>query len=351
MIQDALLSWFKTHQRPLPWRRNYDPYQVWISEIMLQQTQVTTALPYFERFIAAVPNVKALAVIPEDHLLKLWEGLGYYSRARNLQKAARIIVEKHRGVFPQDFDQILGLPGVGRYTAGAICSIAFEQDTPVVDGNVMRVLSRIDDFREEIGKNSAYFWMRAKELLPSGQARDFNQGMMELGALVCTPKKPLCEKCPLQRDCKGFAAGSAEALPNKEPSRSKIKVQVAIGILEKDGKIFIQKRQDSGLMAGLWEFPGGKLEKHESLESALRREVLEETGLKLKNIRFFMNLHHAYTRYLVDLHCFLAEPESGEVSLTAASESRWIDPKQLLELPFPAANVKIIEKYLNFCYN
>ncbi len=346
MLQDELLTWFRKEQRDLPWRRTYDPYQVWISEIMLQQTQVTTVLPYFERFIAALPTVKALAEVHEDKLLKLWEGLGYYSRARNLQKAARLVVEKHGGVFPQEYEAILALPGIGRYTAGAISSIVFEQNKPIVDGNVIRVLSRLDDFHEDVRKNVPYFWKRAEELLPHGSARNFNQAMMELGALVCTPKSPKCSACPLKASCKALAAGNVELLPNKGPAQAKVKIQVAIAILEKDGKIFIQKRHQKGLMAGLWEFPGGKVEAGESIEEALSREVLEETGLRMKNLCFFMNLQHAYTRYLVDLHCFLAEPIGEVGALTAATEFRWVRPEELKTMAFPAANVKILEKYL-----
>lgn len=351
MLQDQLITWFKKEQRDLPWRRGYDPYLVWISEIMLQQTQVTTVLPYFERFTKALPSVAELAVAEESVLLKLWEGLGYYSRVRNLQKAAQIIVKEHGGVFPRDYAQILALPGIGRYTAGAICSIAFEQNTPLVDGNVIRVLSRVDNFKEDVKKNVNYFWTRAEELLPQGQARDFNQGLMELGALICSPKNPKCSACPLNKCCKALDAGTVESLPNKGPTKTKVKIQVAIAILERDGKVFIQKRHEKGLMGGLWEFPGGKVETGESLEQALRREVLEETGLGLKNIRPFMDLQHSYTRYLVDLHCYRAEPVGEDLKLTAASESRWVAAEELRLMAFPAANVKIIEKYLNLCYD
>ena len=351
MIQKNLISWFKKEQRALPWRETYDPYQVWISEIMLQQTQVATVLPYFERFMKALPTLSALAEADENTLLKLWEGLGYYSRAHNLQKAARIVLNEHGGVFPDSYEAILTLPGIGPYTAGAICSIAYNQDRPIVDGNIVRVISRLDDFREEVKGNMPYFWKRAEELLPKGDARLFNQGLMELGALVCTPKSPRCSVCPLNEFCKARAIGSAEDLPNKGPSRSKIKVRVAIAILEKDGKIFVQKRRDSGLMAGLWEFPGGKVEKKESFEAALHREVLEETGFQIQNPRFFMNLQHAYTRYVVDLHCYTAEVSDGMLALTAATEARWVKPEELKAMPFPAANVKIIDRYLEIQAN
>ncbi|QQR55043.1 A/G-specific adenine glycosylase [Candidatus Peregrinibacteria bacterium] len=346
MFQDDLLSWFKTEQRKLPWRLHYEPYQVWISEIMLQQTQVATVLPYFDRWMKVFPNLEALAAAPEEQVLKLWEGLGYYSRARNLQKAARQIVEKHGGVFPSNFEVVLSLPGIGPYTAGAICSIAFNQNQAAVDGNVVRVLSRLENFKGDVKKNMNFFWTRAAELLPPGQARDFNQGLMELGALICAPKNPKCSSCPVQAHCKAFEAGTVVSLPNKGPGPSKVKIQVAIAILEKEGKVFVQKRHEKGLMGGLWEFPGGKVEPGESIEEALRREVLEETGLSLGPLRFLMNLQHAYTRYQVDLHCYLAEPLGDQVRLTAASEWRFVPPQELKDMAFPAANVKLIERYL-----
>lgn len=348
-LQNHLLSWFDQHKRPLPWRRTYDPYQVWISEIMLQQTQVATVLPYFERWMQAFPTVEALAVAEEEAVLKLWEGLGYYSRAKNLQKTARMIMEKHHGVFPSKHEDILKLPGVGPYTAGAISSIAFQEDYPVVDGNVIRVLSRLDDFRENVKDHKDYFWKRAGELLMPGKARDFNQALMELGALVCTPKKPACSKCPLNESCKAFQAETVDFLPFKGPIPSKTMIKVAIGILEKDGKIYIQKRAGKGLMAGLWEFPGGKVEDDETLEQALRREIREETGLEIQNVRPFFSLKHAYTRYLVDLHCFLAKPLPGTVTLSSATEYQWVEAKDIKKLPFPAANVKIIDRYLEYC--
>lgn len=346
-LQNSLLHWFEKTKRPLPWRATYEPYQVWISEIMLQQTQVSTVLPYFERWMHSFPGISDLASADEEKILKLWEGLGYYSRARNLKKAAQKITEAHSGIFPSRYEDILELPGVGPYTAGAIASIAFQQDLPVVDGNVIRVISRLDDFREEVKGNSAYFWNRARELLPPGQARDFNQGLMELGALVCTPQKPKCSLCPLQSLCKGFKAKTVSFLPFKGARNSKIEIKVAVGILEKDGRIFIQKRAGKGLMAGLWEFPGGKMEGTETLEATLIREIREETGLEIQNIRPFMTLKHAYTRFLVDLHCFLAEPLPGSVTLSSASEFQWIEAEKIRTLPFPAANVKIIEKYLS----
>lgn len=346
IVQKSLLKWFDENQRSLPWRRSYEPYQVWISEIMLQQTQVATMLPYFERWMRELPTVEALAELPEDRLMKLWEGLGYYSRARNLQKAAKILVAENGRQVYDDAEKLLSLPGIGRYTVGAILSIAYNKDFPVVDGNVVRVLARLLDYRENVRDGGEFFWDAATKLLPKGQARFFNQALMEFGALQCTPKSPNCAVCPLQKECGAFAAGTQNELPKKGPVQAKKAISVAIGIIHKDGKVFIQKRRAEGLMAGLWEFPGGQVKADESVGVALKREIREELGVSVKNVRPFMNLKHAYTSYQVDLHCFLADYSAGRVILKAASEGKWVKPEELKDFAFPAANGRIIEHLL-----
>lgn len=345
-MQKKLLHWFEKNQRPLPWRKNYEPYQVWISEIMLQQTQVTTMLPYFDRWMRELPSVEALAEVSPDRLLKLLEGLGYYSRARNLQKAAKILVAENGGRLYDDFEQLLSLPGIGRYTAGAIMSIAYNKDFPVVDGNVVRVLARLRDYRENVKDAGEYFWDEAVELLPKGHAREFNQALMEFGALQCTPQSPNCGNCPLKNDCKAFAAGKQNDLPNKGAAQVKKAISVAIGIIQHEGKVFIQKRRDQGLMAGLWEFPGGQVEIGETAKGALEREIQEELGVTMTGVKPFMRLKHSYTSYQVDLHCFLADYSVGRVTLKAATEGKWVKPEELKNFAFPAANGKIIKALL-----
>lgn len=344
-LQEQLLSWFTQHQRDLPWRRTYDPYQVWISEIMLQQTQVKTVLPYFDRWMNALPTIEAVAHAPEDFLLKLWEGLGYYSRARNIQKAARQILEHHGGNFPSHYNDILKLPGIGRYTAGAIASIAFNQEAPIVDGNIIRLIARLLNRKENTKDPQilAQIWEQSEAWIPKGQARDFNQSMMELGALICTPKNPDCGRCPVQSHCEAYAAGTISEIPNRGVKAEKIPLQVAVAILESSNKIFIQKRGHKGLMAGLWEFPGGKIEPHEQPEEAVKRELLEELGIQIGAAQPFMRIKHAYTRYVVDLHCFRATPSTEKFSLQAAVESKWVTVDELSKFAFPAANVKIIQ--------
>jgi A/G-specific adenine glycosylase len=216
----------------------------------------------------------------------------------------------------------------------------------VVDGNVIRVLARLADFRENAVYHKQLFWDEAEALLPKGQAREFNQALMEFGALQCVPKNPKCEKCPLNKVCKAYAAGTQDILPFKGPSKSKVPIQVAIAIIRKGGKIFIQKRQDTGLMAGLWEFPGGRVEAEETPEQALHREIFEELGITVKNLEKFMNIQHTYTKFLVDLHCYLADFDQGSVKLQAASDSKWVSAAKLPDFPFPAANVRLIEALL-----
>lgn len=347
-VQQNLLDWFQKNQRPLPWRNNYEPYQVWISEIMLQQTQVKTVLPYFERWMKKLPTIQSVAEAREDGILKLWEGLGYYSRARNIQKAVKQIMEKHGGEFPSNYEDILALPGVGKYTACAIASIAFNQDRPVVDGNVIRVLSRLFLYTKNTRLPDAekQMWEWAKEILPKGKARDFNQAMMEFGALQCTPSATDCQPCPLKSRCKAYERNMVDQIPDRGPKKESKNIKVAIAVIKKGDKVFIQKRPDGGLMAGFWEFPGGKVEKGESALKALHREVLEEVGITIKNVKRIKKIKHAYTTFKVDLHCYEADHESGMVQLKSASDGKWVAISDLENYPFPAANVRLISDLL-----
>lgn len=347
-IQQGLLKWFKTNQRPLPWREKYSPYEVWISEIMLQQTQVKTVLPYFDRWMKALPTIQSVAEAKEDCVLKLWEGLGYYSRVRNIQKAARIIIEKFGGEFPSDYDDILALPGVGKYTAAAIASIAFNQNLPVVDGNVIRVLSRLLLYKKNtrLPEADKQMWEWMKSILPDGKARAFNQAMMEFGALQCTPAGPACESCPFNSRCQAYIKGMVGQLPDRGAKKESKNIKVALAVIKRGDRIFIQKRPPVGLMAGLWEFPGGKIEKGESAVDAIHREIREEVGISIKNVKVIKRIKHAYTSFKVDLHCFEAEHEGGKVSLNFASDGKWVKLSELKEYPFPAADVQLITDLL-----
>ena len=255
-ISPALLNWFYENQRVLPFRTDPSPYHVWLSEIMLQQTRVSAALPYYERFLAALPDIPALAACEEEKLNKLWEGLGYYSRVRNLQKAARIVCERYGGELPADYDAIRALPGIGDYTAGAICSISFGIPVPAVDGNVLRVFSRLYNDPGVITDPAVKkaFTARVMEYQPPAAPGDYNQALMELGALVCVPNgAPLCEQCPLARLCQARAAGTALSLPQKAAPKARKLEDLTVALVESPAGFLIQRRPEKGLLAGLWQ--------------------------------------------------------------------------------------------------
>ena len=284
-LPDLLLPWYRENRRQLPWREDRLPYHVWLSEIMLQQTRVEAVKGYYTRFLAALPDIPALAQCDDELLHKLWEGLGYYSRVRNLKKAAQVIMERHGGVFPEDHSEVLALPGIGEYTAGAICSIAFGHPTPAVDGNVLRVMSRITDDPSPIDLPQTK--RRVTQLLSGVYPKDagaFTQALMELGATVCGPnRKPDCENCPCKSICLGFQRGTADGLPVKSPKKARRQEDRTLFILRCDGRFALEKRPEKGLLAGLWQFPNvtGSLSAQEALDAVTAfglhpREILRE---------------------------------------------------------------------------
>ena len=346
-VRRKLLVWYDKMKRDLPWRATKDPYCIWISEVMLQQTQVKIVLPYYRRWIKTLPTVEELASAPEQKILKLWEGLGYYSRARNLKKAAQIVTKEMDSKLPFTVAGLQNLPGIGRYTAGAIASIAFGLKAPALDGNVKRVLSRLfcinDNGATAASENR--LWKKAEDLLPTRRAGDFNQALMELGATLCMPKSPICKRCPLSTDCEAFLKGSLEQFP---PAKQKVpvkKIEVSAGIILKNKKVYIQQRAKNGLMGGLWEFPGGKRKKDESPEDCLKREIREELGANIANLKKIMTIKHTYTQFRVTLHVFNCCLSSGKLRPNGCEQWKWVPPAKLDKYPFPAANVKIV-KYL-----
>ena len=348
-LPGLLLEWFSRHQRPLPWRREYDPYHVWLSEIMLQQTQMDRAVDYFQRFTARFPDVAALAGGTEEEVLRLWEGLGYYSRARNLLKAARAVMALHAGSFPEDLGSLAKLPGVGAYTAGAVRSIAFNLPAAAVDANVERVLSRVYDIAEPV-KDPAVrkrIAALAAELVPQGRARAFNQALMELGALICRARAPLCPQCPLSEICLALARGTMALRPVKAQPKQVVPIGVGTGVIWHDGVFYIQKRRVGGVWGGLWEFPGGQMEPGETPEQTAVREVLEETGFAVHPLGKLAVIKHAYTFYRVTLHAYLMRlpdgtPPMPQPQLNAATAYRWTTLDALEGLAFPAAHRKLI---------
>ncbi|HML53539.1 MAG TPA: A/G-specific adenine glycosylase [Solidesulfovibrio magneticus] len=349
-----LLDWFAQNRRDLPWRRTYDPYGVWVSEIMAQQTQLDRVAVYFERFMARFPSVAALASADETEVLKAWEGLGYYSRARNLLAAARRVMAEHDGRLPADFAALRALPGVGDYTAGAVAAIAHGQDHVAVDANVLRVLARVCDIdapiKEPAGKAQAT--SLARELLPPGRARDYGEALMEFGALLCRPRNPDCPACPLAEHCAARRLNIVADRPVLSKSKDITPLNVATGVLVHAGRIFIQKRLPKGAWANLWEFPGGRIEAGETPEQAVVREFAEETGFATRVETKLAVIRHGYTTYRVTLHCCLLRltdvPETAplpEPTLTAAQESLWAAPDELSRYAFPAGHRKLIEQF------
>ncbi len=341
----ALLAWYSKHRRALPWRNQPTPYRVWISEVMLQQTQVPTAIPYFRRFLKRFPSLPSLATSPLEEVLRLWEGLGYYARARNLHRTAQIIAHDRKGRWPRTFMEWQMLPGIGRYTAAAIASIAFGESVPVVDGNVLRLLSRLWGVRKNIRNprvQSDFFRKLQSPVASASDPGSFNQAMMELGARICTPRNPHCAECPLNSECKAYRAGTVARLPVGRRPTPKRRETVGVGIVfDRHGHILIARRPANRLLGGLWEFPGGRRQGEEPLEETVRREVREETGVEVAVEKPLPVVRHAYSHFAVELHPFLCRHIRGTPHPLAADEVRWVHANELRHYPFPAANRKI----------
>ena len=346
-FHERLLRWFAESHRPLPWRQSYEPYQVWIAEIMGQQTQMERVAEYFRRWLDQFPDAAAVAAAPEQAVLKAWEGLGYYSRARNIQRAAGQLVAHHGGQIPADRDQLLRLPGIGPYTAAAILSIAFNQPWPLVDANVERLFARLADIDRPLKQTATRKQIHAlaETLLHRDQPRDHNQGLMELGALVCTPRRPDCPACPVQDHCLALRRDTVEFRPLPTARDKRIDIVMACVILCRGDRFFIQQRLADDIWGGLWEFPGGRLEENETPLAAARREVVEETGWQVERLEPLDTVIHHYTRYRVTLHAFIAAlpADAGAARLTAAQQSAWVTAAQLADYPFPAGHRRLAQ--------
>ncbi|MBP7869694.1 MAG: A/G-specific adenine glycosylase [Candidatus Hydrogenedentes bacterium] len=343
-FQKTLLAWFEAEARDLPWRRTKDPYRVYLSEIMLQQTRVDQGTPYYERFLERFPTLEALAEAEEEAVLKQWEGLGYYTRARNLHRTARIVMEQYGGRFPESADLLQLLPGIGKYTAGAVASIAFGQRAPVVDGNVKRVLARLNALAEpvDLPVTEETLWTLATALLPSRQPGDFNQAMMELGARICTPKNPACDQCPVCRHCEAYAGNLQASLPNKTAKKAVPQYEVVVAAIYREGTYLIGKRPSAGFLGGLWEFPGGKLRAGETHQQALERECREELGIEITVGGLVAVARHAYTHFKVTLNVYRCTLVSGTPEARAHTELRWVAPEDFGIYPFPKGNHKFL---------
>jgi A/G-specific adenine glycosylase len=355
-----LLDWFSKNARDLPWRRTRDPYAIWVSEIMLQQTQVKAVIPFWERWLRELPTIEAAANASSAKIHKLWEGLGYYTRVRNLQKAAQVITEKHDGKFPKNFDDVLALPGIGRYTAGAICSIAFNQPTPILDGNVIRVLTRIFGIAEnpKEKKTNARLWQLAEELVSNSKLKiknsklccsHLNQSLMELGALICTPRNPQCLICPVKKLCVAFKENRVEELPNLGKRQAATARTFFAFVIERHGKFLVQQRPIGIVNAHLWEFPNFEMD-------GKKRDAKEifDSAFNFKTAKFqpLGTVKHSITRYRMTLEAFqvhLGGRSSTTPKILGTRGTRpsemigiWKTPAQMEQLAFSSAHKKIL---------
>lgn len=347
---DKILEWYYHHKRDLPWRATDDPYKIWISEIMLQQTRVDTVIPYYERFLERFPTVYDLADADQQSVLKCWEGLGYYSRGRNLHHASKMVVENFDGQLPSTWKEITSLKGIGPYTASAILSIAFQKKHAVVDGNVIRVLSRYYGIQDDIRKSATKNRIQelADDLVPEDVPGDFNQAVMELGATVCTPQNPDCLTCPVSSDCVAANSAQTDVIPYKSPAKKVPHHQIGIGIIIRENQeVLIAHRKEDTMLGGLWEFPGGKQEDDENIQDTVHRELREELGVEVKIIEPFMRLKHAYSHFKITLHAFICQITDGTPSPKTSQKIKWVPIDTLGEYPFPKANRDLTNKLMS----
>ena len=344
-LQRKLLSWYAENQRDLPWRKVKDPYPVWISEVMLQQTQVKTVIPYYLRFLESFPTMKDLASADLQRLLRVWAGLGYYSRARNLQKAAQEICRYHQGTFPETYDEVLALPGIGRYTAAAILSIAFDQRYAVLDGNVTRVLTRIFKLHGDPKSPSmqSHLWNVAQCLLPNRNPGDFNQAIMELGATLCSPRQPRCLLCPWQAECLARKYGLQESLPEKGRNQPTRKSHEAVVVIKNRGRVLIMRQKGQKLLRDFWGFPGIEFKRPKTLKSDLVDNMYRGYGLRICNLQPLTTIRHSITMRRILLEVFCARIQSGKLSVSRDRECKWVRLKDIDRYPLPSAALQIIK--------
>jgi A/G-specific adenine glycosylase len=340
MIADLLLAWYERNKRSLPWRDHPDPYAIWISEIMLQQTRVEAVIPFFERWMARFPSISSLAAASEQDVLSAWEGLGYYSRARNLHKAARLVVEEHDGKLPRSIKELRRLPGIGPYTAGALASIAFGLNEPALDGNIRRIYSRLFDLSEPADAPSGkrLLWNLAQQLLPPGKAGDFNQALMDLGSAICLPSHPRCLLCPLMNICRARAAGTQEVRPVLKPKKEVPHVVSAAAIILKGGRVLLVRRPSSGLLGGMWEFPNARVSGEPDMEIAAA--IHSACGLTVRLGSLLTMINHAYTHFSVTCHAYRCDLLSGGIP----KEMKWVPVRRLDDYPMGRIDRQIARK-------
>ena len=356
---EQLLGWWQIHGRkdPVqkPWMFKSDgtwplpddrlsPYGIWVAEVMLQQTQLSVVLPYWQRWMATFPTVDGLATSSLEQVRLQWQGLGYYSRARRLHQAAQLLVDRP---WPRDLDGWMALPGIGRTTAGGILSSAFNAPLPILDGNVKRVLARFHAHGRPPSRDQTQFWCWSEALVDRWRARDVNQALMDLGATVCTPRRPGCDHCPWRESCAAYASGDPSGWPVVEERKSLPHQVIGIGVvINAAGEVLIDQRLEEGLLGGMWEFPGGKQEPGEAIEACVARELMEELGIVVSVGEALITVDHAYSHKKLQFVVHLCRWISGDPTPNASQQVRWVRPEQLKDYPFPAANARIIEALL-----
>jgi A/G-specific adenine glycosylase len=338
-IRTRLLRWFEKNGRDLPWRKIQDPYAIWISEIMLQQTQVATVIPYYQKFLKILPTVQHLAKADLSKVLKVWEGLGYYSRARNLHQASQIILNHFGGKIPDNLKDLLSLPGIGRSTAGAILSFAFDKAAPILDGNARRVLSRIFTISGDPKgkKTEKILWHLSESLIPKNHSNSFNQALMDLGAVICTPQDPQCPRCPLYLVCKGKASGKPERYPTKGVKKTIPSIIAVSAVIHQDGKVFLNPNPPKGFLGGLWEFPNWNLERRKDLKKWLRNQIKREVGLTIKVKEPIGVFHQTYSHFKLTLHAYHCQ------ALHRNERGRWVLIQKIHLLPMSKIHRRIAQ--------
>ncbi len=345
-LRRKLLHWFARHRRDLPWRLNRDPYRIWVSEVMLQQTTVATVGPRFENFLKEFPTLNDLAGADEQRVLRLWEGLGYYRRARDLHRSARQLIESHGGELPDDPDVWQALPGVGRYILGAVLSQAFDRRLPIVEANSQRLLCRLFGQRGDpsTAPVKSWLWKTAETILPRQRAGDFNQALMELGALVCTPAAPHCDDCPLASICVARRNDLQEAIPARPAAAKTEQVREAAVVLRKGSKVLLVRRPAAGRWANMWEFPHHELNEKETHKKSMRRLLSRVLGVRAQIGAEIMTIRHAVTRFRISMVCHEAIFQSGSVRTATYPEARWLDPVELHSYPVSTPQRKLAEE-------
>lgn len=346
-VRRKLLKWFDENQRSLPWRSNKTPYRIWVSEIMLQQTQVATVIDYYNRFIKKFPTVKKLAAAEQADVLKLWEGLGYYRRARQLHAAAQVVVEQHGGVFPTNFDDVLALPGIGRYTAGAILSIAEDQRQPILEGNTIRVFARLMTMKSDprSSSNQKALWEFSESLLPRKRCGDFNQSLMELGSEICHPKRPKCLVCPIRNDCPTAIKGLQEQIPVAAKKIKYESINEAVVVIRRGGKYLVRKCGPGERWEGLWDFPRFSIDKQSGPQD-VESQIKLQTGLYVTVQASKKQIKHAVTRFRITLDCYESQSVGGRLSQKQSvveSEMQWMTAAQIEAAPMSITGRKVAQ--------